>query len=138
LELPSGSVDEVLALGFVEHLTFFQACDTFRNVHRMLAPGGVFLFDVPDYPVWARYYLDALAGVPTPVKMKHIRKTLFGWARWPGDEHKFGWDQALLAGELADAGFVVTLGLAPFVARGIYRARFKNPDDAHLYVCATR
>lgn len=139
LELPSETVDEVLALGFVEHLTFFQALDTFRNVHRMLVPGGKFLFDVPDYPVWARYYLDALDGKPTPVKMKHIRKTLFGWARWPGDEHKYGWDCLLLEQSLYETGYTcVQFGLEPMWERGIHRSRFNNPADAHLYVCAIR
>lgn len=143
LELPSGSVEEVLALGFVEHLTFFQAFDTFRNVRRMLRPGGVFLFDVPDYPVWARYYLyrlNALDSYSLPADappMEHIRKTLFGWQRWPGDEHKSGWDRDYLDESLREAGFThIEWGLDPFLARGIYRRRFKNPADAHLYVSA--
>lgn len=133
LELPDGSVDEVLALGLIEHLTFYQACDTFRNVHRMLRVGGEFLFDVPDYPVWARYYLDALNGVETPVTMEHIRKTLFGWARWPGDEHKYGWDLVHLTETLHDCGFFVSYGVSEFEDR-TYRARFTKPADAHLYV----
>lgn len=137
LDLPSGSVSEVLALAFVEHLTYYEACDTFRNVRRMLEPGGVFLFDVPDYPVWARYYLDSLAGMDTPVTMDHIRKTLFGWARWPGDEHKHGWDDTHLGDTLLDCGFTTVLfSVEPFLERGIHRARFHNPADAHLYVSA--
>lgn len=139
LDLPAMSVDEVLALAFIEHLTFDQARDTFRNVHRMLTPRGIFLFDVPDYPVWAGYYLDAMAGVATPVTLEHIRRTLFGWQRWPGDEHKSGWDRALLSDALNEAGFThLEWGLAPFTDRGLYRRRFTNPADAHLYVCAVR
>ena len=139
LDLPDKSVNEVLALGFVEHLTYFEALDTFRNVHRMLQPGGTFLFDVPDYPVWARYYLDALDGKPTPLSLAHIRNTLFGWQRWPGDEHRWGWDLDLLTGALHATGFdELTWGLEAFLGRGLHRGRFRNPADAHLYVTATR
>lgn len=139
IDLPDGSLDEVLALGFVEHLTYYEALDTFRNVHRMLRPDGMFLFDVPDFPVWARYYLDALDGQETPVPMEHIRKTLFGWARWPGDEHKYGWHHEELCDALEDVGFTVDFaGLRELRGRGIYRRRFDRPEDAHLYVSAVK
>ncbi len=137
LNLPDNSLDEVLALAFIEHLTFTEAYDTFRNVHRMLIPGSPFLFDVPDYPVWAQYYLSNLNGLFSPISMEHARKTLFGWQRWPGDEHKSGWDKAFLREGLGDAGFsLLEWGVEPFLARGIYRRRFHRPEDAHLYVCA--
>lgn len=141
LDLPDGSLEEVLALAFVEHLTFDHARDTFRNVHRMLEPGGMFLFDVPDYPTWCRYYLaflDGKAGT-VPVSLDHVRRTLFGWQRWPGDEHNSGWDAELLAGALEDCGFEgIFFSVEPFLERGLYRRRFTNPDDAHLYVCAVK
>lgn len=138
LELPDGSVDEVLALGLIEHLTYYQACDTFRNVHRMLKPGGLFLFDVPDYPVWARYYLDDLERKELPVRTDHIRKTLFGWARWPGDEHKYGWNQRELSARLGICGFGDPVyDVAEFKKRA-YRRRFNISYDAHLYAVCTR
>lgn len=138
LELPDNSVHEVLALAFIEHLTHDEALDTFRNVHRMLVAGGKFIFDVPDYPVWARYYLDALDGKDTPVPLDHVRKTLFGWQRWPGDEHKYGWDRDLLAQALQTTNFrKFTLNVGEFIARS-YRQRFYKPEDAHLYVVATK
>lgn len=137
LDLPEGSVDEVLALAFVEHLTYGEALDTFRNVRRMLVPGGTFLFDVPDYPVWASYYLDLLDGRDAPVSMKHVRRTLFGWGRWPGDEHKYGWDREHLGEALEACGFksLVTDFPRAFQWR-VFRQRFDRPEDAHLYVVA--
>lgn len=138
LELPTDSLDEVLAVAFIEHLTYDQARDTFRNVHRMLRPGGRFLFDVPDYPTWARYYLDLINGDPAPVTLEHARKTLFGWQRWPGDEHLYGWDLPLLRDVLHDTGYrEVLFGVGPFIAR-CYRQRFHRPLDAHLYVTAIK
>lgn len=138
LDIEPGSVAEVLALGFVEHLTYHQALDTFHAVHEWLATDGLFLFDVPDYPEWARYYLDALDGKPTPVPMDHIRRTLFGWQRWPGDEHLYGWDAVLLADTLEQVGFAVSFGPPSEFRRRARRNRFDNLDDAHLYVVARR
>lgn len=138
LTLPDQSLDEVLALAFIEHLTYDQARDTFRNVHRMLRPDASFLFDVPDYPTWARYYVDLIGGYDAPVTLEHCRRTLFGWQRWPGDEHLYGWDGQLLTDVLHDTGYTrVTFGVDPFRAR-TYRQRFGRPYDAHLYVTATR
>jgi predicted SAM-dependent methyltransferase len=142
LDLPDGSIDEILALAFVEHLTFGQALDTFRAAHRMLRRGGWFLFDVPDYPVWAGMYLAHLAGEDwPPVTLEHCRLTLFGWGRWPGDEHKYGWDSDLLGSTLERCGFsdyrISKLCPDEFPARA-HRDRFTNPADAHLYVAALR
>lgn len=138
LDIPPGTVDEVLALGFVEHLTYYQAVDTFHDVYDWLTDGGRFLFDVPNYPVWAGYYLDALGGKPTPVPMSHIRKTLFGWQRWPGDEHLYGWDEPHLSEHLEDVGFTVRYGMLDEFRARARRNRFDHPEDAHLYVVAVR
>jgi predicted SAM-dependent methyltransferase len=138
-----GSVHEVLALAFIEHLSYEHALDTFRAVREWLHRDGLFLFDVPDYPRWAKYYLFRMgavaedlipADVPT---LDHVRRTLFGWQRWPGDEHLYGWDEVHLAAALRDCGFdVVSVDdVEPFKARA-YRQRFDRPWDAHLYVTA--
>ena len=149
LDLPDNSVDEVLALAFIEHLTYDHALDTFRNVHRMLKPGGVFLFDVPDYPTWVRYYLRHLGnyneahpeGIPD---LAHVKRTLFGWQRWPGDEHLYGWDRGSLFTALRATGFEWegpdqnVEGVMRFIDRGLYRQRFYNLADAHIYMAVTK
>src|SRR5262245_44746391 len=55
IDLADGSLEEVIALGVMEHMTYPQFDETLQNIRRMLQPGGVFLFDVPDIPVWCRY-----------------------------------------------------------------------------------
>lgn len=144
IDLPDDSLDEVLALAFIEHLTYEQALDTFRNVHRMLKPDGVFLFDVPDYPIWVNYYLNHLNpdlhDMADGPDLDHVRRTLFGWARWPGDNHLYGWDRDHLAASLDLCGpwFALNLeGVEKFKAR-TFRQRFDRPWDAHLYVVATK
>lgn len=137
IELPSGSLDEVLALGVIEHLSYQDALATFTNVARMLKPGGEFLFDVPDFPVWCRYAADHYAGNATPFPIDHVRRTIYGWQRWPGDEHKFGWDRQLLEEALGVTGFAtIGFGVEAFLARGHERQRMFRPEDAHLYVVA--
>jgi len=137
IDLPDHSVAEVLALGVVEHFTYEQARLTFANVARMLAPDGEFVFDVPDIPVWCRYVADHFEGRETPFPIDHVLATVYGWQRWPGDEHKSGWYFDLLDGELDAAGFTQrTYGVEQFLERGISRNRMHRPADAHLYCIA--
>lgn len=136
LDYPDESVSEVLALGVMEHLRPSEFTATVRNVRRMLVPGGSFVFDVPDLVAWCRYLVDAAEGRPTPFPLDHILKTLYGWDRWPGDEHKSGWTRDLLLKELE--GFTVSFGVEQFVLRGHDRRRFGRPADAHIYVVAVK
>lgn len=137
IELEPGSLTEVLALGVMEHLTYNQVRKTLRRIHAALAPGGEFIFDVPDLPVWCRYAVDYFDGRPTPFPIEHILATLYGWQRWPGDEHKSGWYQELLEEELSSAGFLrCRYGVQEILERGFARNRMTRPTDAHIYCIA--
>ena len=139
--LPDRSLDEVVALGVIEHLQYEEVRDTFRNVHRMLKSGGVFLFDVPDIITWCRYLVDDAHGKSVPFEREHIMSTLYGWQRWPGDEHKSGWTRDLLTEYLAKSGFLhirIEPAATQFKQRGFERNRFERPLDAHFYVTATK
>lgn len=139
IDFSSDSLEEVLALGLVEHLTYKQATETFKNVHRMLAPGGAFLFDVPDIPVWCQYVVDYFAGRSCPFTIEHLFSTLYGWQRWPGDEHKSGWWRASLEKELRNCGFhEFSFGVQLFIEKGLMRNRFMRPHDAHIYCRAVK
>ena len=139
IDLEPGSLVEVLALGVVEHLSYDEARLTFAKIHSLLAPGGEFLFDVPDIPVWCKYVHDWSEGRETPFPIEHLLATLYGWQRWPGDEHRSGWYQELVAREIADAGFTgLEHGVEIFTGRGIVRNRMSRPADAHIYCRATK
>ena len=139
IELPDGSLCEVLALGLMEHLTYNQFNLTLLNVHRMLETGGLFLFDVPDIPVWCKYVVDHFEGKEIPFTIDHAFSTLYGWQRWPGDEHKSGWYRSKLDEALRAAGFTkFEYGLQPFLDRNLSRNRMQRPHDAHLYCQAKR
>jgi len=139
LDIEPGSLTEVLALGVVEHFSYEEARRAFHRVREMLAPNGEFIFDVPDLPVWCGYVVDYFAGKPTPFPIQHVLATLYGWQRWPGDEHRSGWYADLLEEELLYAGFdSFQYGVEGFLARGHSRNRMTRPADAHIYCIAHR
>src|ERR1700687_268181 len=120
IDLPSDSLDEVLGLGMMEHLTYGQVALCFSNVRRMLRVGGTFYFDVPDIPIWCKYVVDFFSGKEIPFTIDHVFSTLYGWQRWAGDEHKSGWYDDRLKAALAEAGFTsYEFGVQHFLDKGI-------------------
>lgn len=61
LNLPyeDGTVDEVLCLGFLEHLSFEDEGKFLKEVKRLLKKGGMFHFTVPDFNSLCRQWLAA-------------------------------------------------------------------------------
>lgn len=139
IALPDESLEAVLAVAFMEHLTYAEFAKTLVNVRRMLQPGGKFYFDVPDCPVWCDYLVRINRGERVPFTREAIYKTLYGHQRWGGDEHKSGWDNETLAKALDDAGFIdIEYGPEHFLALGIERVRFHRPLNAHIYVACQK
>jgi len=141
IPLAEGALVEVLALGLMEHLRFNEVKQTLRHMHTLLRPGGAFLFDVPDMQVWSEYLFNLTHGQSekNPFPDYHIWSTMYGWQRWPGDEHKSGWTRDSLLQELQAAGFNGwEEGVTVFTSKGIERRRFGRPADAHLYIKAIK
>jgi predicted SAM-dependent methyltransferase len=137
--LEDNSLDEAIALGLMEHLLYADFDKTLVNVYRMLKPGGVFLFDVPDIPIWCGYVVDHFAGKPTPFTIDHCFSTLYGWQRWPGDDHSSGWYKEKVEGAVRRGGFSkIEYDLQAFLSRGLERRRMTRPADAHLYCVVTK
>lgn len=61
LDLPyeDGTVDEIKADSFVEHLSFVDEPLFFNEARRVLKPGGILDFCVPDFEELCRLFLDA-------------------------------------------------------------------------------
>lgn len=116
LPVPDGSVDEILAKGMMEHMTYHEVALALVEWRRVLVPGGYFTGDVPDVEEYIREYIkmkldpststgegsdggadgepadmDACSGID-----RWLRRALWGWQRWPGDEHRSGWTEPLL------------------------------------------
>jgi predicted SAM-dependent methyltransferase len=141
IPIEDGALNEILALGVIEHLRFEEVSKTAANVHRMLAAGGSFIFDVPDMKVWSEYLYNVTHGraEENPCSAEHVWRTIYGWQRWPGDEHKSGWTHEEIRSILQSAGFSkIAEGVELLQAKGIERRRFTRAWDAHIYLCATK
>lgn len=141
VDLPEGSLTEVIALGQVEHMRFEEVRKTLAHLARLLQPGGAFVFDVPDMRVWSEYLYNVTHGAAdkNPFTAEHVWATMFGWQRWPGDEHKSGWTAESLSEAVSAAGLTPAISTpAIFTSRGLERRRFNRPEDAHIYMLATK
>ena len=144
-ELPIGpeSVSEVIAIAVMEHLRIEDFRKTLTHVYNILRRGGVFYFDVPDIKVWSKY-LFLITNTPllensdeVPYTKTDIYKTIVGWNRWPGDEHKSLWTKEDIEYELKQSGFYVFDGLEDIKSR-VHRDRFYRPENAHIYIKAVK
>lgn len=59
LPFEDGGVDEVRADSMIEHLSFLEESKFFYEIKRVLKPGGVFEFSVPDFEATVRAWLEA-------------------------------------------------------------------------------
>lgn len=142
IPLKENSLSEIIALALMEHLRFADFTRALKHIYKLLAPGGVFLFDLPDIKIWSEYLYKITHGMQgeVPFSPKHVFATFWGWQRWPGDEHQCAWLKDDLFQHLREIGFSEILAESPqiFLSRGISRGRFKNPADAHLYIKAMK
>lgn len=136
VDLDANSLDEVLALGVMEHLRYQDFRLTVKHIHHLLKSGGIFLFDVPDLTIWSEYLFDVLHGKTTVFSRDHILNTIYGWQRWEGDEHKSGWTMEMLLEEL-DLFTDVRDGKEDMNQR-VSRNRFERKEDAHIYIKAIK
>lgn len=119
LPLPNNSVDEIMAKGMIEHLTYHEVAKAFREWKRVLKPGGFFTGEVPDMDEYIRetikMYQDPTTiggegnsqasraeGEPDDFEVctgveRWLRRAMYGWQRWPGDEHRSGWTERLFS-----------------------------------------
>lgn len=119
LPVVAGSADQILAKGMLEHLTYHDVLRAFSEWHRVLKPGGFFDVEVPDVEEYFRQYFAIKATPEKDAQMeaqmfpapgepgdfygvcsgadRWLRRALWGWQRYPGDEHRSGWTEKLLA-----------------------------------------
>ena len=59
LPYPENSVDEVRCDSMLEHLSFLEEGQFFREIKRVIKPGGQLIFSVPDFEFMVRKWLEA-------------------------------------------------------------------------------
>lgn len=141
-KIKDNSLSEVIAVGVIEHLRFKEVAETFEHIYHKLKYNGIFLFDVPDFEKWITYAYMMYNNLEIPFDPIKVERTIYGWQRWEGDEHKSCWTNYSIQVALADAGFTYfDRGqhiVNEFYKRRIVRPRFKLVKDAHIYVYAQK
>ena len=105
--LDSGSCDDVLMFGVFEHFGIFEIEDVVAEVFRLLAPGALFKFDVPDFDWFLEVYRTG-NDINTGQKIRRENaedwalKSIFGGQDKPGMFHLWGWNEIRLRRFLSD------------------------------------
>lgn len=147
LPYESGTVDEVKTDSMIEHLSFSEEPEFFREVQRVLRAGGLFSFSTPDFEELVRLWLDAkddwkdfYRTDEEAIKSKHwfgnnsftldnrwgyLTAALYGPQNSPGQLHKNCYSEAKIIAIMKYLDFGVPV---------IERYRWKNTDLPMLQV----
>lgn len=96
--IEDNSYDSVLSIHMIEHIDPLKVGHLFREVLRILKPGGTFRVHVPNGPVIARAYVEI------PARREGLQICLYGLQGFH-EKHKCLYDDYLLAKLFAGAGF---------------------------------
>jgi predicted SAM-dependent methyltransferase len=96
LPCPDGSADRIEAYHVIEHIEHPKAPAAVAEWFRVLAPGGILVLECPEIDEAARRYLQGDL---------RMLATIYGWQRFPGDTHYYGYNAARIKAMLAAAGF---------------------------------
>lgn len=104
LPFDDGSIDEILALDFLEHHPAFRTQDILAEWRRVLRFGGLLTVKVPN--------LQALCeALLTHTNPDMIVRNIYGGHRWgpdgAWDAHHTGWTPTTICRDLAIAGFKI-------------------------------
>lgn len=130
LPVEEGSSNGIYCSHVLEHLPLYDFRTALLNTHRILRPGGIFRFVLPDLEFFAKQYIE---NCSEDAAMIFMRETSLGYEKRPRDligalkawlgnsEHMWMWDFKSIVPELAAAGFA-----------GIRRAYFHDSLDARF------
>jgi hypothetical protein len=106
IALPDGCAVEVMAIHLWEHLYRWECDDVITEWHRLLAPGGTLVLEMPDLFKFCANILEGKKGTKEPDQLGMWG--LYGdpTLRDPYMCHRWGWTFATLAPFLQQHGFV--------------------------------
>jgi len=86
IPLKENSLSEIIALALMEHLCFADFTKALKHIYKLLSPGGIFLFDIPDIKIWSEYLYYITHGMPekSPFSKEHVYATIWGLAEVAG------------------------------------------------------
>ncbi len=96
LPCPDGSVSRIETYHVIEHIPRPAVEEVLREWYRVLTPGGVLVMECPDF---RRNIEGVLAGD------ERSMYSIFGWQRFPGDAHHWGYTEESLSTLARSVGF---------------------------------
>lgn len=128
LPFPDSEFDNVLMFGVFEHFGIFEIQEVLLQVSRVLKPGGVFKFDVPDFDWFiARYNEPSLLGPGR--EESWVLHAIFGGQEGAGHFHKWGWNERRLTEFLNKPNW-------SFSEVRLVGRQWRDPEENHLiYEC---
>ncbi len=99
-----GSIAEVYASHVYEHVGYGndKLPHAFKEVHRVLTPGGRFMFSVPDLQTLCRLFLEPNLN---PAERFQVMRMMFGGQMDEHDYHRIGLTEEFMQIYLRQAGF---------------------------------
>lgn len=103
-KFPDDSVDEIVCVQGIEHLSYSDATSALIRWRKLLNDTGKLYLTVPDMPAVAEMYIKAIREQ----RLKDIEwcyNEIYGTQRGTGDFHLSGYDKDLLMDTLTIAGY---------------------------------
>lgn len=104
LPCPHNSVERIESYHVIEHIPHPLAPAVLREWFRVLKPGGVMVLECPDFDEGIRQYL---AGD------NNLLGSIYGWQRYDGDTHFYGYNPSRLSALLIETGFKDVISADP-------------------------
>ncbi|MCB4757355.1 MAG: methyltransferase domain-containing protein [Elusimicrobia bacterium] len=104
LPWPDGAAETVESYHVLEHISHPKVPSVLKEWHRVLAPGGRLVLELPHFDEAVK---DYLSGNESRIE------NIFGHQRFPGDAHLFGYTPARLTRLLERIGFTSIIEAKP-------------------------
>lgn len=110
IPLADGSCEEIMAIHLFEHLLPWEAADVLKEWHRLLAPGGKLVLEMPDLKKCCENILKQLKGIEVMAGKHPHQAGLWGLygddrLRDPYMLHRWGYTFKTIKPILEEAGF---------------------------------
>jgi predicted SAM-dependent methyltransferase len=100
LPCPDGTVERIETYHVIEHIPHPHALQVVTEWCRALKPGGTLVVECPDFDEGIRQYLSG---------DERMLGSIYGWQRYEGDTHYYGYNVERLSALLLSAGFAQVL-----------------------------
>ena len=97
------TIEEVVAYHVLEHIPKFNHDRIYKEIYRVLIPGGKFTLSFPEFRTCVEYWLNNYKG-----KRDFWEATIYGRQSSPHDFHVAIMDREMVARKLVRAGFGIT------------------------------